>query len=413
MNVNLSFYVKIKLMREYDNQNYTCLFGGGAIRGSAHAGVVKCLEEMGIQPKIIAGSSVGSMVAMLYAVGYTSEELSQAFLSVNFELFRDISFGFNQKFALSKGEVFLNWLRELIEKKYYGENYVSGQNKPVKFSDIDKNLVIITTDLHTFKCKEFSTFETPDYEIAMAVRISCCMPGLMRAININNELLVDGDLMKGKPMWMLSDNLKNCDNRILEIRLEGDFEGSDDSPVEYVNGMYSCMTSTETDFIKNLYGNSDKYDYLVINTGNVVVVDFNYPKEKRQAIIDNGYKQAKKYFTQTLVEKKKKIDTIYSKILEKLIKVHFFMLQKKYLLAKNSTSELFIYLSDVRNIIDEDVYHSICLFQKFLFNNVKSGLLGRSTCKNATTITNTLVSIIKDLEKRETLLKDYINKYSD
>lgn len=413
MNVNLSFYVRMKLMREYENQNYTCLFGGGAIRGSAHAGVVKCLEEMEIHPKTIAGSSVGAMVAMLYAVGYTSEELADAFLSVNFELFRDISFGFNQKFALSKGEVFLNWLRELIEKKYYGDKYVSGQNKPVKFSDIDKNLVIITTDLHTFKCREFSTFETPDYEIAMAVRISCCMPGLMRAININNELLVDGDLMKGKPMWMLSENLKNCDNRILEVRLEGSFEGSDDSPVEYVNGMYSCMTSTETDFIKSLYGNSDKYDYLVINTGNVVVVDFNYPKEKRQAIIDNGYKQAKEYFTKTLVDKKRKIAEIYSKLLDKLNRIHFFMLQKKFLLAKNSTSELFIELAQVRNYIDEDIYHSISMFQKFLFNNVKSGLLGRSTCKNSTTITNTLISIIKDLEKRETLLKDYINKYSD
>lgn len=413
MNVNLSFYVRMKLMREYENQNYTCLFGGGAIRGSAHAGVVKCLEEMEIHPKTIAGSSVGAMVAMLYAVGYTSKELAEAFLSVNFELFRDISFGFNQKFALSKGEVFLNWLRELIEKKYYGDKYVSGQNKPVKFSDIDKNLVIITTDLHTFKCREFSTFETPDYEIAMAVRISCCMPGLMRAININNELLVDGDLMKGKPMWMLSENLKNCDNRILEVRLEGSFEGSDDSPVEYVNGMYSCMTSTETDFIKSLYGNSDKYDYLVINTGNVVVVDFNYPKEKRQAIIDNGYKQAKEYFTKTLVDKKRKIAEIYSKLLDKLNRIHFFMLQKKFLLAKNSTSELFIELAQVKNYIDEDIYHSISMFQKFLFNNVKSGLLGRSTCKNSTTITNTLISIIKDLEKRETLLKDYINKYSD
>lgn len=400
-------------MREHDNLSYTCLFGGGAIRGAALAGVVKCLEELNIHPQTLAGSSVGAMLAMLYAVGYTYEELSEAFLSVNFELFRDISFGFNQKFALSKGEVFLNWLRELIEKKYYKDKYVSGQNQPVKFSDIDKNLIIITTDIHNFKCKEFSTFETPDYEIAMAVRISCCLPGLMRAVNDGKNLLVDGDLMKGKPMWMHSKNLKNVENRILEIRLEGTFEGSDDSPVEYVNGMYSCMTSTETDFIKNLYGNSDKYDYLVINTGNVVVVDFNYPKEKRQAIIDAGYQQAKSYFTGFLVEKKKKIAEIYSKIMDKLRLIYFFLSQKKFLLAKNSTSELFIYLADVKNYMDEDVYHSICLFQKFLFNNVKSGLLGRSTCKNSATIMKTLESITKDLEERETSLKDYISKYSD
>lgn len=411
--VNLFFYAKIKLMRNYDNFSYTCLFGGGAIRGAAHAGVVKYLEELGIKPSTLVGSSVGALVAMLYAVGYTSEELSEVFLSVNFELFRDISLGFNHQFALSKGEVFLNWLRELIEKKYYKDKYVEGKNEPVKFSDLEKDLIIITTDMYTFKCKEFSTFETPDYEVAMAVRISCCMPGLMRAVNIDNKLLVDGDLMKGKPMWMHSKNLADTNDRILEIRLEGKFLGTDEKVAEYVNGMYSCMTSTETDFIKSLYGKSDKYDYLVINTGNVVVVDFNYPTEKRQAIIDEGYNQTKKYFTKTLVEKKQKILTCYKEILEKLDKIYFFLRQGKFMPAKNTTSELFINLAESRKIMDEEIYHSIKMFQKFLFNNVKSGLLGRATCSNRQTITNSLFSIITDLESRIEKIEEYLNKLSN
>lgn len=400
-------------MRNYDNFSYTCMFGGGAIRGAAHAGVVKYFEELGIKPSTLVGSSVGALVAMLYAVGYTSEELSEVFLSVNFELFRDISLGFNHQFALSKGEVFLNWLRELIEKKYYKDKYVEGKNEPVKFSDLEKDLIIITTDMYTFKCKEFSTFETPDYEVAMAVRISCCMPGLMRAVNIDNKLLVDGDLMKGKPMWMHSKNLADTNDRILEIRLEGKFLGTDEKVAEYVNGMYSCMTATETDFIKNLYGKSDKYDYLVINTGNVVVVDFNYPTEKRQAIIDEGYNQTKKYFTQTLVEKKQKILTCYKEILEKLDKIYFFLRQGKFMPAKNTTSELFITLADSRKLIDEEIYHSIKMFQKFLFNNVKSGLLGRATCSNRQTITNSLFSIITDLESRIEKLEEYLTKLSN
>ena len=78
------------------------------------------------------------------------------FLNVNFDLFRDIHFGLGKEFALSKGGVFLDWLRELIEKKYYGENYKKGENKPVTFGDLEKELVVITTDLTNFKCKEFS-----------------------------------------------------------------------------------------------------------------------------------------------------------------------------------------------------------------------------------------------------------------
>lgn len=398
-------------MKDYDNLKYTCLFGGGAIRGSAHVGVLKAFERLNIQLTTLCGSSVGSLVAALYAVGYTPHELAEIFLSVNFELFRDISLGFNNKFALSKGEVFLDWLRDLIEKKYYGPAYLKGQCRRVKFKDINRNLVIITTNMKDFSCKEFSTFETPDFEIAMAVRISCCMPGLMRAVTLDDELLVDGDLMKGKPMWSLSRNLQKVSDRILEIRLEGTFSGSDQNPLEYVNGMYTCMTSSETSFIKSVYGKCDKYDYLVINTGNVIVVDFNYPSVKRQAIIDDGYRQTIDYFTNYLPVKKQKICDMYVKILDELRKIQGFLLMKKFLAAKNCLSELFIFLAGIVSVIDNDVYSAILMFQKLLFANIKVGLLGRSSCSNYENISNSLNNIISDITLRIDELEKYIDKF--
>lgn len=400
-------------MREHNNFKYTCLFGGGAIRGTAHIGVIKALLKLGIEPTTLAGSSVGSMVAALYTVGYTPEELSEIFLSVNFELFRDISFGFNTKFALSKGEVFLDWIRDLIERKFYGNSYIKGQSEHVKFKDLAKNLVIITTNIKDFTCHEFSNFETPDTEVAMAVRYSCCMPGLMKPLTYNGDMLLDGDLMKGKPMWLLSKNLQNVSDRILEIRLEGTFIGSDSNPLDYINGMYSCITSTETSFIKSLYGNCDKYDYIVIDTGNVVVVDFNYPSEKRQAIIDDGYRQTMTYFKDYLVLKKQKIKEIYENIYDKLRQISHFMLMKKYLAAKNSMSEVFIFLSKYNNIIDNDICQAIYLIQKLLFTNVRAGLLGKSSCSNKETIVSSLDSIATDLTKRIAGLNQYISKFSN
>lgn len=400
-------------MREYNDFKYSCLFGGGAIRGAAHVGVLKALHKFGIEPTLLAGSSVGSIVAALYAVGFSDEELAQVFLSVNFELFRDISLGFNNKFALSKGNVFLEWLRDLIEQKYYGAAYLKGQCRPVTFKDLKKNLVIITTNMNNFTCREFSSFETPDFEVALAVRISCCMPGLMRAYNFNDELLVDGDLMKGKPMWYLSKNIQNSADRILEIRLEGTFSGSDLKPLEYVNGMYTCMTSSETSFIKDLYGKCDKYDYLVIDTGDVVVVDFNYPLEKRQAIIDNGYKQTVEYFSKYLPIKKQRIDDVYLNILDVLRKIQGFMLRKKYLAAKNCIQELFILLLPEKDIMDKELLESLLAFQKLLSANVKSGLLGRSKCLNVATTSDVLDNLIADLTSRISSLEKYIAKFSD
>lgn len=388
---------------------YTCLFGGGAIRGAAHVGAIKAFEEYGIECDTFGGSSVGSMVAVLWALGYSVDEIAEVFLSVNFELFRDISFGFNTKFAISKGEVFLVWFRELVEKKFYGKKYKKGENKPVKFKDLDKNLVIISTNMKDFTCNEFSTFKTPDFEIAMAVRISCCAPGLMKPVSIDDKLLVDGDLLKGKPMWSLCESLNNSNERILEIRLEGEYTGDDNSPIDYVNGIYSCMTSCETDFIKNIYKDCDMYDYIVLNTGNVVVFDFNYPNDKRQEIIDSGYNQTVEYLKNVLREKKQKLYSVYLEILDKIRRVQEFILRKKYQIAKNTIAELFILLADVRNNIDFNVYSELLKYQKILFSNIKSGLLGSSRCENIELVKaqqGLVISILTDKVKEfETYLK--------
>ena len=399
-------------MGEQIGLKYTCLFGGGAIRGAAHVGVIKALEELGIEVGILGGSSVGSIIAALYAVGYTTDELAEVFLGVNFELFRDISLSLKGKFALSKGDVFLDWFRELIEKKFYKESYVKGENPPLRFKDIDKNLVIITTNMQDFSGCEFSNYETPDFEVAMAVRISCCMPGLMRAVNMDNKLLVDGDLMKGRPMWSLSKNLEKSKDRILEIRLEGEFSGSDKNPLEYVNGMYSCMTYSETSFISDLYKNSDKYDYLVINTGSVIVVDFNYPHQKRQAIIEQGYEQTQKYFKENLLNKKRYLLNNYSEVMDYLRKIQDNLLRKKFSMVKNTIAEMYILLADIKNDIDVELYREISLLQKLVYSNVKTGLLGNSKCSNYSTIYSKLKELIALVNRKIEENNWYINKYS-
>ena len=108
-------------MTKNESMKYTCLFGGGAIRGTAYAGAARAMQELGINPQTLAGSSVGSVFAGLIAVGYTAEELEALFLKFNFEIFRDVHLSLGANFALSKGEVFLDWIRDLIERKFYGE----------------------------------------------------------------------------------------------------------------------------------------------------------------------------------------------------------------------------------------------------------------------------------------------------
>ena len=399
-------------MENKESFKYTCLFGGGAIRGAAYAGTVKAMEELGINPHTIAGSSVGSVIGGLLAIGYTADELEDIFIKFNFEMFRDVQITLGPKFALSKGELFLDWIRELIEQKFYGKKYKKGTHKAVTFKDIDKDLIIITTDLSSFECKEFSRYETPDFEIAAAIRISCSMPGLMRPIEYNNRTLVDGDLQKSWPMWKLSKHLAPVNERILEFRLEGDFEGNDKNMIEYLNSLYAFTTSMATKFIIDIYGLKDMFDYIVINTGETNIVDFNMPEDKRKELMQIGYDCTINYFKNELPLKKQKLLSMYNLIHDKLVKIHKHLKRKNISKAKSLTSELFIDLCDYKYYIEDRFYTKIKTFKEMFFENIQyPPLFGKTSLNKEENIVDNLSSIIIEFKAKTEELNAYLEEF--
>lgn len=397
------------MKRSTKSLDYTCIFGGGAIRGISYVGSLKVLEEIGINPTTIAGSSVGAVFAGLMSVGYNADELKDIFMQINFELFRDIHFGFGKDFALSKGEIFLDWIRELIEKKYYGESYNKEGNEPVKFSDLDKNLVVITTDLTNFKYKEFSKFETPDFEIAYAIRISSTMPGLMKPVELDGALLVDGDLQKSWPAWRLSKHLCPDEERVLEFRLEGDYQGKGQNAINFMNTVYSCITSLATDFIIENYGYRDKFDYVKINTGSIVVVDFNLAKDKRTELMDLGYQQTMEYFNIDLVKKKKELLAHYKEIYDQLNKIQKCINSNKIKNMQDEIKVLYMSIYSSKKYIDYKYYNLIDEFKNnFFINIISAPLFGICILKNSDVIRDQITFLAEQFKDRIEELESYI-----
>ena len=64
---------------------YVCILGGGAVRGLTYIGALEALKKLNVDIKLIAGSSVGSIFAAFYAVGYNTIELTNIFETVNFK----------------------------------------------------------------------------------------------------------------------------------------------------------------------------------------------------------------------------------------------------------------------------------------------------------------------------------------
>ena len=61
------------------------VLGGGGAKGAAHIGVLKYIEEMGIPVDYVAGTSMGSIIGGLYAMGYTPDELAVLIANMNLE----------------------------------------------------------------------------------------------------------------------------------------------------------------------------------------------------------------------------------------------------------------------------------------------------------------------------------------
>lgn len=389
---------------------YTCIFGGGAIRGISYVGAVKALEEIGVYPDTVAGSSVGAIFAGLTAVGYTAYELKEIFMQVNYELFRDIHFGFGKDFALSKGLIFFDWLRELIEKKYYGENYDKSGNKPVTFADLEKNVVVMATDITNFKYKEFSKSETPDVELAYAIRVSSTMPGLMKPVEENGAVLVDGDLQKSWPLWRLSKNLCLDDERVLEFRLEGE-EGKSQNTIDFMNTVYSCVTALATEFIIDTYGKRDKFDYIKINTGSVVVMDFNMGKEKREELMDIGYQQTIAYFSNVLPQKKKDVLHHYKHICKHIKKIKNLIYSNKIKQAQFELGNLYMNLCESKRYIDLKYYNMIDEFKNSFLENINPvSILGMFSLFDTEAVKSQISAIVARYEEKIIELESFIFK---
>lgn len=400
-------------MADILKNKYICIFGGGAIRGLAYLGVLKALQEEEIEVGGYAGSSVGAVFALYSALGYSYDELREITKKVNSDLFKDVRLNLAKSFAISKGEYFLDWLRQCVEKKFYGESYENGKNQPVTFKDIDTDLYIITTNINGGTPFVFSKYTTPDFEVALAVRISTSMPGLFEPFKYEGNVLIDGDMMKSWPMWRINDLLCPNDCRIIEFRLEGDkFWPNVKNSVEYLNAVFATMSNFATDYIMQTYQPKDKFDYVKIDTRHILPVQFDLPENEREKLVSIGYESTKNYFTTTLLNKKKNLLPYYKVLLNHLIKIKNHLHTNNVSKAKDEICSMFVYLCEAKRYIDTAIYDNIVKFKTYFFESVTESLFfHRTTLKNKRQIEFYLNNLNDEVLEKCLQMEDYIKRH--
>ena len=154
--------------------------GGGAARGFAHVGVIEVLEEAGIKPQLIVGTSAGSVVAAFYASGKTSAQLQRISEVMDESMLTDwtvplVSRGVMRGDALTK--------------------YIDQQLSIKKIEDMKIPLGVVATDLHSGLAILFQRGD-----VATAVRASSSVPAVFPPVKIGEREYVDGGLVSPVPV---------------------------------------------------------------------------------------------------------------------------------------------------------------------------------------------------------------------
>ena len=152
--------------------------GGGAARGFAHIGVIQVLEENGIKPDLVVGTSAGSLVAALYASGKGGAALGHLADSMDESAFTDWSFPGR---GLIRGEALARYVRD------------NTGNRTIE--KLPLPLGIVATDLDSGAPILFQRGDP-----GVAVRASSAVPAVFQPVRIGTHEYVDGGLVSPVPV---------------------------------------------------------------------------------------------------------------------------------------------------------------------------------------------------------------------
>ena len=200
---------------------------GGGAKGMAHIGVIEALKDYGIKIDYIAGTSSGSIIAALYAAGYTPNEMLQLVnkykdniididKNVGFKLFGSV---INKKVSIKgfiKGNKLEKLLRYVLKNK--GIEDINDLNMPIAIPTVDLNTGEIVYFWNNKEEKlnyhrscliqeDVQYDDIPSYynsgDLASIIRASCSVPGVFVPKKLDEDYYVDGGVRVNTPVEVL------------------------------------------------------------------------------------------------------------------------------------------------------------------------------------------------------------------
>lgn len=171
--------------------SFTLVLSGGGLKGLAHIGVLRALEERGLRPSLVVGSSMGSMIAAAWASGMSVDEMTVRALEVRR---RDVFQVAHVDMALRRMKAPAVYRPEPLERLI--DSLVGNRT----FLELHRTLLVNTVDLNSGMQVLWGLPGLRDVRVADAVFASCALPGIFPPKQIGERFYVDGAVTANLPV---------------------------------------------------------------------------------------------------------------------------------------------------------------------------------------------------------------------
>lgn len=179
----------------YKDKRIALVLGGGGMKGFAHIGVLQAIEERGIRPSLVAGTSIGAMVAAAFVAGMTTTELGRRAEALKRkDLFRINHFGMLMERMRSTSIYLEQPLRALCESVI----------PEGTFDEHNHSLLVNTVDLERGTQIVWGLPGLRDVSVRDAVYASCALPGFFPPGQVDGRVCVDGGVIDNLPTAVAS-----------------------------------------------------------------------------------------------------------------------------------------------------------------------------------------------------------------
>ena len=237
------------------------VFSSGALGGLSLIGAWRALEEKGLTRNIkgLSGCSMGSVIATLASIGYTSNEMELISLNVNYEDYADPSFrSLADNYGIETGKRLIKLIDKLIRFK-------TGR-KDLTFKDhwrlTGKYLWINATHVEARKCVYYSVLTSPDMKVADAIRRSISIPFLFAVVRTEEGTFVDGGCYDPVPASIFPQEETLC----LNVRNSSSSHLAADSLISFSSILLGGMF-TELNLLRFKQQELSGYRMIYIYTG--------------------------------------------------------------------------------------------------------------------------------------------------